>query len=370
MKIMIIASVCLLISMSTVPAVEVDASGVSKWCSPRSNIVFKIPLKTKQLRPPQFSSYPLIAKEAGGYIIIYTDQDNQEHIALLPYRDDVLGNPTAETTETSLQIRGQVRVTLKPGFITLRETNRYEMVGRSNDLVQVRFAHGHYKQDFWVHESSIRPAESPQKPRSSHPPEQQNPNPARGDLLTTRDGHTYHAVTITQLNPCEVSVKHDTGAATIPYANLSTEDQGRYEYDAELCTIYSHWLKEKNSRESAAIKLKENAVSGYFRLLQVMETGALAHRVLLNEHGEYYDEEVIFIAGMSDNHFDGQKLQLTMYPIGFFTYDTVGGSTKKVRQYSTKLMTAVIYYNGPPVYKQKFDAENPYADSNPHQDFY
>lgn len=323
------------------------AAELNEFCSPISNLIVRAPFETTQVRPSPLSSFPLIEKSTRGYIIIYKDNTGRQTIALLPYRDDILGNPTADATLTNLQIRGQVKTTLKPGFVTLSPNKIYPLVARSNALVKIRFLHIDFTNDFWI------PAESIISPPPSNlitktQPSVQSSNPVEGPIVETLKGVKYYNVSVQRVEPDGITIRHSSGLLKISFNDLPQEVRNKFNYDPAKHQHYYDFQKEQAQRARVAQELERKARHLRFRLAQVMDDGSLAYTGKYGKYGWENDDEPIFIEGLVKGVVDGDTLSEKLYPIGTYTYTTVQGASKKVLKYALSPQVALLYIIGPP----------------------
>ncbi|WP_035604465.1 hypothetical protein [Haloferula sp. BvORR071] len=73
---------------------------------------------------------------------------------------------------------------------------------------------------------------------------------ARAEDLTTTDGKTYKAVTVTKVEPDGLSISHEEGTAKVPFTKLPEEVRRLHGYDPEKADAY---LKEKRRAELDAM---------------------------------------------------------------------------------------------------------------------
>lgn len=77
------------------------------------------------------------------------------------------------------------------------------------------------------------------------------------ETLTIPGGKTYKNVTVSKVNALELSIIHESGAASIPLASLSPELQEKYNYDPKAAEQYRQKEAEANAKIAKARAKKQ-----------------------------------------------------------------------------------------------------------------
>lgn len=203
--------------------------------------------------------------------------------------------------------------------------------------------------------------------------------PCLGEDITTLKGKTYTGITVQNIEPDGIMIKHSAGLGKLYFSELSPELRDKYGYNPE-----KYRQHQKNQQEKAEItrSLKEaeaKSIQVEARLSQVFSEGALAYiktyqtRTYTETYTESHagsathstlnggtrtmrsgsqgavvksrvrtdtiegdeQDDPVFIIGIPSNYSDGGIWRGQLCLLGTYTYTTVLGAEKTVAKYIT-----------------------------------
>jgi hypothetical protein len=191
---------------------------------------------------------------------------------------------------------------------------------------------------------------------------EKNPN------LTTTDGKTYDAVTVTKVEPDGIKIIHESGVAKVPFEKLSVEIQKQYGFDPEKAEKFreAQAIKQEaaniaaakeEARVAAVLKadaenkaLAKKAVPRNFKIIQVINGGYLADMMTSSQsssgsgtngsgggvvvHTSWHSTgNAAFVTGWPETLPEGRMISGKFAEIGTFTYEDTQGASRTISKY-------------------------------------
>jgi hypothetical protein len=191
--------------------------------------------------------------------------------------------------------------------------------------------------------------------------------------FTDLTGRSYSNAIVTATNPSSITLKWgDASGAKVDLTNAPENIRSMFHYDAANAdafteneqikkrqrivgyTIASIRTATEQARQAEINQVKATAHDVIGEVFQVTSGGALVNLFSgLTERGadafmagqlksDYtWEKTLVFLTNYGSLLVDGERLRMTTYPIGNYTYDSVNGSGKTVLKITPNLQTAL-----------------------------
>jgi hypothetical protein len=186
--------------------------------------------------------------------------------------------------------------------------------------------------------------------------------PAKIPTLTTTDGKTYKAVTITKVEPDGIRIMHDGGMAKIPFEKLSEALRKQHGYDPKKAAEHAAKTAAEDREQEAAQRQQDSEISSSadaaktlaarkalaatslrltFELREVGKTGLLGKVVSQFLNGNHFpirDATICYIEGYPIDSSVHESAEIT----GFFAKD--GSKTFPTPDGGQRVFVRYVYF--------------------------
>ena len=159
----------------------------------------------------------------------------------------------------------------------------------------------------------------------------------------TVNGKDYHNVKVTQVDSDRVHIIYDGGVGTVALADLPSDLQTRFGYDAIKAKAAAREEAERQQRidSDPVVQAQRQAAKmaevRYVEVEQVLPDGLLVSPLILQEEGYNVwlpSDRMVFIHSRFDGLVDGQRITVKVYRSGTYSYQSALGATRTVEEWT------------------------------------